>query len=212
MDKFTKVDIDKWARKDEYEFFTSGGCGFTVTSQVDITNLYTYAKSHNIKVYPLMVALVSQVINVHTEFKYNWCGDDFGYYDVVHPLFFDMNKSGNTKALFVPYNADTLQQVAMIESVKRQYKDVDAYRPQPNIPINVVNISVLPWIKASSISFCLKYCDGYYPPIITFDRYEQVDNKVLINMSVYCNHAVNDGSHACMLINEFSQRALALAD
>lgn len=41
---FHKIDLETWERREEYEYFSRGGCGFTVTAELDITHLRRYAK------------------------------------------------------------------------------------------------------------------------------------------------------------------------
>lgn len=205
---FHKIDTENWARKEEYNNFNNSGCQFTLTADCNITHLYEFVHSKNIKLYPVMVALVAQVINEHIEFKYGKVGNDFGYYDVIHPMFFDRTESGNVRALVAEYKGNMYEQIEEIEKVRQEYKDIDAYKPQGNkIPENNVNISCIPWVKFSSMAFSLQYGTWYYPPIVTFGKYEKKDGKVIIPLSVNCNHAVNDGYHASMLIYEFQNKA-----
>ncbi len=199
---FHKIDVSTWTRRDEYTFFSEGGCGFTMTADIDATGFHTFAKARGIKFYPLLVAATARILNAHTEFKYGWRGDDFGYYETVHPMFLDPTPDGSPKSLYSEYKSDLMEQVAEIERVRERYKDVVAYRPQGKAPPNIVNISCIPWVKFTGLSFCLQYCATYYPPIITFGRYEKHGEQIDIPLSVYCNHAVNDGYHCAMLINE----------
>ena len=46
---FHKIDLETWERREEYEYFSRGGCGFTVTAELDITHLRRYAKAHGAK-------------------------------------------------------------------------------------------------------------------------------------------------------------------
>lgn len=207
--EFHKIEIDKWERKDEYEFFTQKGpCAFTLTANVDITGLYNYGKANEIKLYPLLVAAISRVLNSHKEFRYGWQDNSFGYYEVLHPLVFDMIVSTkNVKCLCAEYKSDLLEQVKEIESMREKYKYIDKHRPQVELPSNVVNISCLPWVNFSGLSFSLKYTAEYFTPIITFGKYEKENGKIIIPLSVYCNHAVNDGYHCSLLFNEFQELA-----
>ncbi len=205
MANFTKIDIDKWVRKDEFVFFSNSGCGFTTNKKVDITRLYNYAKSNKIKIYPLLVANMIKVMNSHVEFRYGSEENEFGYYDKVLPLFFDILDSKNATCLYCDYKEDVLEQVKEIEKTREQYKTRDSYRPQGVLPKNLINISCVPWVDFDSMSFCLQYCAYYYAPIITFGKFTVSDEKVTIPLSVYCNHAVNDGYHSSLVFSEFEK-------
>lgn len=209
---FHKIDLETWERREEYESFSRSGCGFTMTAELDITHLRRFAKENGAKLYPMLVAVAAQAVNAHREFRYGWGGEDeFGYYETMHPLFFDVMESGNVKCLVAEYKPDALQQAAEIERVRARYAGVDKYCPQGVFPPNSVNISAVPWIKTTNISFCLQHCATYYPPILTFGKLEERDGKSVIPLSVYCNHAVNDGYHCALLFQEFQQRADGVA-
>ncbi len=203
---FQKIDIDAWERKDEYEFFVSNGCGFTLTSDIDITRLYQFSHDTGEKLYPLLVATVMQVLNAHREFRYGWSADDsFVCYDVMHPLIFDKMTSDNVKALVVEYKPDTLEQVKEIAAVREKYKNVDKYHPQESLVPNMINISAVPWVKTTGVSFCLQHCATYFTPILTFGQLEKKDGKAAIPLTVYANHAVNDGYHVARLFMEYQE-------
>lgn len=208
---FHKIDLETWERREEYESFSRSGCGFTMTAEMDVTHLRRFAKENDAKLYPMLVAVAAQAVNAHRAFRYGWGGEDeFGYYETMHPLFFDVMESGNVKCLVAEYKPDALQQAAEVERVRTRYAGVDKYCPGA-FPPNSVNISAVPWVKTTNISFCLQHCATYYPPILTFGKLEERDGKGVIPLSVYCNHAVNDGYHCALLFREFQQRADGLA-
>lgn len=200
---FHKIDVAAWARREEFEFFTHSGCGFAMTADLDITGFCAFAKRHESKLYPVLVAAAIRIVNAHREFRLGWDGGSgIGYYDVVHPLFFDSTPDGSPKSLYCAYKNDLLEQVAEIEKVRAEYEGIDGYSPQGEKPANLINISCVPWVKFTGLSFCMQYCATYYAPIITFGKFEKKDGGTVIPLSVYCNHAVNDGYHCSLLFSE----------
>lgn len=205
---FHRIDVENWARRDEFESFTRAGCGFTMTAQADITPLFDHAGANGLKLYPLMVWAAIRTANAHREFRYGYEGA-FGYYDTVHPMFFDLTKEGNVKSLVAQYRENAMEQVEEIERVRRMYQNVDEYQPQ-DFSQNVINISSVPWTRFTGLSFSLQYVATYYAPIITFGKYEKKDGKITVPLAVYMNHAVCDGSHAALFIDEFQRFAATL--
>jgi len=127
----------------------------------------------------------------------------------VHPMFFDLTKEGNVKSLVAQYRENAVEQVEEIERVRRMYQNVDEYQPQ-DFSQNVINISSVPWTRFTGLSFSLQYVATYYAPIITFGKYEKKDGKITVPLAVYMNHAVCDGSHAALFIDEFQRFAATL--
>lgn len=211
--EFHKINIDDWDRKDEYEHFTKvAPCGFSMTADVDISNLYRVVKDRNMKLYPALVSLAAQVINEHIEYRFAVTQDgELGYYEVLHPLFFDVIESNkNIKVLCSQYNEDWQKQMEEIEAMREKYKNIDKYSPQGLLPPNVVNISCVPWVKFSNLSFCLPHSTYYFTPILTFGKFENKDGKILIPLSVHVNHAVNDGYHCSRLFLDFEEKISCL--
>lgn len=226
---FNPIDVDSWARRDEFLFFSGSGTGFTITADADITALYRIAKSDgSIKLYPLLTAAAAKAVNSITQMRHGYADGSFGYYDVMHPLFFDVRSSGDVKCMFAEYSTDVFETVRNIARVRELCRDYDEYQPQrthcigggaandfappAGFPPNVVNISCLPTIDTTAISFSLVYAASYYPPIITFGKYrlaeaDSDEARVICPVSVYFNHAVCDGSHAVKLIKTFESIA-----
>lgn len=210
---FHVMDIENWERRQEFEFFTNSGCGFTATAEVDLTHIHAYAKQNGLKLYPLLVAVSAKAVNGHREFKYGRQGENrelFGYYDVVHPLFFDPAPAGNVRCLCAEYNDDIGVMLENIARLRRRYADSTLYRPQPDFPLNNVNVSCLPQLSFTGLSFALQYAAYYYPPILTFGKYTEKDGRLVAPLSVCCNHAVNDGGHCAMVYSDFQRLADSL--
>lgn len=206
---FHPIDVANWERREEFENFSRAGCGFTLTAQADITALCDCARATGMKLYPLMVWAAIRTANAHREFRYGYEGT-FGYYDTVHPLFFDLTAGGNVKSLAAEYREDAAQQVEEIGRVREKYRDSNEYQPQ-DFGQNVINISSVPWTRFTGLSFSLQYVATYYAPIITFGKYETEDARVSVPMAVYMNHAVCDGSHAALFLAEFERFAASVS-
>lgn len=87
-------------------------------------------------------------------------------------------------------------------------KDIEIYGKKqgliikPDMPENVFNVSMIPWTSFESFNLNLAKGYDYLLPIFTFGKYEQINNRYMIPMSMQVHHAVNDGFHVCRLINE----------
>lgn len=70
------------------------------------------------------------------------------------------------------------------------------------MPENTFNVSMIPWTSFEGFNLNLEKGFAYLLPIFTFGKYEQINNRYIIPMSVQVHHAVCDGFHVCHLINE----------
>lgn len=207
--KYSIVDMENWKRKDEYEYFSYGGCNFNITSRVDITRIYEYHKKNNIKLYSILASLMIKALNSFEEFKYGYIGKELVIYDVVHPTLYDLNKDNKLHSYCPEYSDDIPMMIKSIDEMSQKYKESNAYRCG-EIPNNSVMISNIPWIDIYSMSFDLQYGFGFLAPIIAFGKYETVEDKKYMPISIYVNHKVADGYHVSMLIKKFGELATLL--
>ncbi len=67
---YTKVDINSWDRKDLFKLYTTDlKIVMNMTVDVDVTNAINYCKQKGLKFYPVMIWLVSNVINRNPNFR-----------------------------------------------------------------------------------------------------------------------------------------------
>jgi len=67
---FSKIDMKHWDRKQHFEHYLKNvKCGFSITSNIDITALVPAVKAKPLKLYPVFLYMVSSVVNMHQEFR-----------------------------------------------------------------------------------------------------------------------------------------------
>ena len=90
---FTTIDLSKWNRGKLFRFYIDKmRIVMSLTVDIDVTNLKTFSKEKNIDFYPLMLWVVSKVVNSHDEFKYSW--DEDGHlirWDYISPSYADFH-------------------------------------------------------------------------------------------------------------------------
>ena len=94
---FSIVDIESWERKEYFlHYYNDVRCTYSVTVNVDITEIYSHVKDRNLRLYPTLIWWIANAVN-HFEFlRFNRDGDgNIGYYDKVNPSF-----------TFMPFNSD----------------------------------------------------------------------------------------------------------
>ena len=83
----------------------------SLTVDIDVTNLKTFSKEKNIDFYPLMLWVVSKVVNSHDEFKYSW--DEDGHlirWDYISPSYADFHSEDeNFTKMVTEYSNDLFE-------------------------------------------------------------------------------------------------------
>ena len=106
---FTKIDIDTWDRKEYFlHYYHNVRCTYSVTANIDITEIYRSVKENNLRLYPTLIWWIANTVN-HFEFlRFNHDADgNVGFYDVVNPSFtFMPPDSEKFHVLWCRYEAD----------------------------------------------------------------------------------------------------------
>lgn len=69
-EKFKLVDMEKWERADCYKHFsTIAKSTYSITVDVDITELFHYTKAQNLRLFPTFTWVVSTALNNQENFR-----------------------------------------------------------------------------------------------------------------------------------------------
>lgn len=94
---YTRINLKEWSRGDLFQFYIDKmRIVMSLTVDVDVTNLKAYSKKHHLDFYPLMVWVVSKIVNAHDEFKYSWDADGnlikWDFVSLLTRIFIQMTK------------------------------------------------------------------------------------------------------------------------
>ena len=62
---FKKIDIENWARKEHYRYYTEKlKIEVNMTASIDVKNLLDFCYIHNYKFYPTVIYIVTKVLKI----------------------------------------------------------------------------------------------------------------------------------------------------
>lgn len=96
--KFKYIDINNWKRKEYFSYYYKNvKYTFTMNAELDITELKINFKEKNIKLYPVLIYLLSRIVNKYTEFRISIDKDEkLGYWENMMPVYTIFNKKEET--------------------------------------------------------------------------------------------------------------------
>lgn len=201
------IDLEKWDRKDYYLHYTQDiPCTFSLVIDIDITNLLLFSKQHNIKLYPLLIHGLTKTVNTIEQFRYHTKDEDIILFDSLTPEYTILNpETKNFISLWTSHNDD-------IHTFNKSFmEDVEAYQnssvlsPQENSCLNTYSISMLPWTDFKGFNLNLQNTYNYLQPIFTFGKYTKNDENVTIPLAIQVHHAVIDGYHVGLLVEQLQE-------
>ncbi len=202
---FRLIHLEEWERKPYFEHYLNElRCTFSITANIDISQLRAKLKSEGIKLYPALMFMLARIVNRHEEFRTCFNSEEeLGIWESVSPSFTIFNEQSKTfSGIWAPYderfevfNEGYLSQVY-------KYKDAKTLLPDPSEPPNVFSVSSIPWVSFTGFNLNV-YTDGkHLLPIFTFGKFVEENGKVLLPLSAQLHHAVCDGYHAGVLFQE----------
>lgn len=172
--KFKYIDIDNWKRKEYfYYYYKNVKCTFTMNAELDITELRINLKEKNIKLYPVLIYLLSRIVNKYTEFRISIDkGEKLGYWENMMPAYTVFNKKKETFFnLWTDYDENFFKFYKNYLKDEKLYENSESMFPKGEIPSYTFSISIIPWVNFTGFNLNI-YSDGsYLLPVFTFGKY-----------------------------------------
>lgn len=202
---FNIIDKQNWKRKEYFDhYFSDVPCTYSMTSNLDITDLLLTIKQHKLKLYPTMLYSLSHIVNRHEEFRMAIDSlGNIGFFDKTNPGYTIFHKDDETFSdIWTEYNPDFMTFYQSYSDDIQQYGDKKELSAKPLHNSNIFTVSCTPWVTFTSLNLNLKKDFDYLPPIFTIGKYFVSENKTLLPLAIQAHHAICDGFHIARFINE----------
>lgn len=205
---FKPIDTNSWKRKPYFDhYFNQIRCTYSITVNIDITNVLSFKDRNKVKLYPLLIYVISKAVNKYEEFRtaINDRGE-IGVWETLSPCYTVFHKDSESFSnIWTEWNDDLNLFLSNFEQDSKRFGQIDRIDAKPNTPANVFPISSLPWTTFTGFNLNI-FADGtYLLPIFTYGKYFKDGNRYLIPLSIQVHHAICDGFHVSRLINEIQQ-------
>lgn len=202
---FHAIDPQQWERMPYFEYFnTIIKCKYTINANVDITELLLLTKQNKLKFFPVFLYTIMRAVNQNKEFRMSYNErNQLGYWNYVLPSYTIFHQDDKTFSdLWSHYHVDFISFYETIINDIEKFKDVKGVKARLNRPGNFCSISALPWLSFTNFSQDTYEESNLMFPLIRFGKYFKQDERTLIPLAVFVNHAVADGYHTSKLIND----------
>lgn len=134
---FNKVDMDNWNRKQHFEHYLKNvKCGFSITSNIDSTALVPAVKTRSLKLYPVLLYMVTTVVNMQQELRTCFNDDkELGYWEAMNPSYTVFHQDTHTfSSLWTEYTDDFNEFYQNIQVDIEKYSNNKDLFPKPDCP------------------------------------------------------------------------------
>lgn len=198
------IDLNTYKRKEYFNHFTKDiPCTFSITCKIDVSNI----KSKNYKFYPSCIFAVTSAVNIYEEFRtaYN-SQHELVVYNEMLPCYTVLNSNTETFFnLWTPYNSNLQEFIKSYNEDIAKYKNSTVLNPKENMPENIFPISALPLLHFEGFNLNLLKGYDYLLPIFTFGKYENINGRFIMPVSVQVHHGVCDGYHVSRFITTLQE-------
>lgn len=209
--KFNPIDMENWSRKPYYEHYMNQvRCTYSMTANIEIAELRAELRVRGMKLYPALIYMITTVVNRHLEFR--TCFDSegrLGFWDGMSSSFTIFHEEDKTfSSIWTPYCEEFIRFHDGYLRQTEAYKDAKQLFPDASEPPYTFPISSIPWVNFTGFNLNVYNEGTYLLPIFTIGKFEKLNDKVLLPLSVQLHHAVCDGYHAGLLFNELQEMAV----
>lgn len=200
---YVTINLNEWSRGELFQFYIDKmRIVMSLTVDMDVTNLKAYSKEKNIGFYPLMLWVVSKVVNSHDEFKYGWSRDgSLIRWDNISPSYTDFHSNDESFTKMVTeYSDDLFEFCGRVEADRERHKNDRAVLD--NQPPNFFDVSCLPWVRYKHFDVHVFDEGKFLAPVVTWGKYEPVNGRLIMPLTMNIHHAVADGFHLSRFFNE----------
>ncbi len=190
-----KIDVDKWERKELFTFFKDfDEPYYGITTDLECTGAYAYAKSAGISFFLYYLYLVLKAVNRTEALRYRIEGDDLFLYDVIDASSTIDRENGTFGFSYIPYEKEldiflekAVQEVKRVRGEDRLISN--------DFGENIIHFSALPWIRFTSVSHPRQFGTDESIPKITMGKYYMEGERLMMPVSAYVHHGLADGLH-----------------
>lgn len=200
------VDIDTWDRRDAYRLFSRGYLPyFSVTTPLDVTELYAFAKKEGLSFYRAMVYVVSKAMNELEPFRLRIRPQGIAVCDTVSPSYTTAGREGTFGICNVDYlPGETMADFCRraLEQEKRQGAEMVV---EDDVRDDLIFFSCVPWFVTTSVLQEQPTDPDDSFPRVLWDRIHEEKGRKLVNFTLQLNHRLLDGAHVRDLLQRMEE-------
>jgi chloramphenicol O-acetyltransferase type A len=177
-----------------------------MTFPMDVTKFYQATKQQNRRFYFAMMHVIIQQMNRIENFRYRI--EDGKVFDqpIQFVSFTDLIEGTELfKMVFVKFDEeDGLFEKHAIEASKKQGSKL--INLETELVLNTVYVTSFPWAQFTHFTHATKLGPTDSVPRISWGKFEDINGKKMLNLSIEAHHGLVDGIHLGKLI-QFLQEA-----
>lgn len=202
-----RFDKDTWERKEIFDFFSSLSDPFYMVSfRIDVSELYDYAKAHDLSFYMAMIWACDEAINDIQAFRLCIKEDGVCEYERRDPSFTYLKEGRQAFQIITMEHIDDIDNFCKkaIEKAEMQEGFIDLSSETDDL----IYYSCLPWIDLTALTNEKDHSSSLKDdsiPRIAWGKYKEENGRKILTVSMEVNHRFIDGIHIAMFAGRLEE-------
>lgn len=202
---FNKIDLTKWPRAEMFHYFSQmAPTGYSMTVDVDITNVIKEIRDKRLKFFPAYLWLITKNLNKQQEFKCAIKDGELGYYDTLTPMYASWHDDTKTFSFMWSKYSDSFDEFYE-EYCRNQIENDEKHGILGRAgmpPENAYTVSAIPWVEFTHFSVHSYENKPYFLPSIEAGKFKSAGERIIMPLSITCHHATTDGWHVSRFLDD----------
>lgn len=200
-----KVIIDEWVRRDHFLFFSKfEEPFFGVTVNIDCTIAYEQAKLKGVSFFFYYLYRALKAANGIENFRYRIVNKEVFLFDQNNASPTISRPNGTFGFAYMDYYNDESTFYKMALEEKQRVESSTDLMPSGSGE-NVIHFSAVPWLDFTSISHARSFSFPDSCPKISFGKITVNNGVRSMPVSIHVHHALADGYHVGLFVEEFQR-------
>lgn len=189
------LDLKNWNRKQHFDHFRKlQDPYFAVVVEVDVTEVYNYAKKTNTPFFALYLHACMKAINSVENFRYRIQGDKVVIHDAIHASATISREDNTFGCTFIHFDENFETFLTNFKKEReRVLRTTDLFSSDESD--NCIYCSALPWLAFKGHKEPFSGIKDESVPKLAFGKFSIKDERKMMPVSVAVNHALVDGYH-----------------
>ena len=204
------IDPKDWPRREIYELFSACDHPFySVSFEIDVTNLYRHTHEHGLSFYYALSWLITTSMERVEAFRMHIRGDRIEVADELIPSCTDLVPGSKNFIIVTLPHGDNMAEFCCQakEKAAGQLYLFDRETVQPDTP---VYISCLPWFPVTGFVTERNLDPDDCIPRATWGKYKKDGKRITLTLTLDLNHRTVDGVHVGKLYETLQSAINAL--
>lgn len=189
------IDIQNWKRRDHFHMYNQLSFPYlNINANVDITRLKSWTKSKGFSLFSAITYITSRAANQIPELRQRIRGDQVVEHEITRPAFTVLTDDNTFGFSTIDYTEDFRVFNTFVQEGIEEARRNPSIHDEP-CRDDMIFLTTVTWVSFTQITHPVPLNPPDSFPRISWGKFFEQGNQVLMPLSLMANHALVDGLH-----------------